>query len=111
MLTSVIIQLTQVQLSEDKDYRKPKWKGRVCSYTKRSDTNANVHIVLKNILTYNKTTFRANHVPGSIVLHQYGIWVVGTLNSGKGQSLSTERTENHIQMNKSMGETQEKARG
>lgn len=45
--------------------------------------------VLEYILTYYKATFRANHVPRSVVLHQYGIRVIRTLNSGKSQSIST----------------------
>lgn len=43
---------------------------------------------MKYILTYYKAAFRANHIPCSVVLHQYGIKVVGTLNSGKGQSIT-----------------------
>lgn len=46
-----------------------------------------------NILTYYKAAFRANHVPCSVVLHQYGIGVVGTLNSRKGQSISAAEVE------------------
>lgn len=40
------------------------------------------------LLTYYKATFGANHVSCSVVLHQYGIGVVGTLNSGKSWTIS-----------------------
>lgn len=47
-----------------------------------------VNILVVYILTDYEAAFRANHVPCTVVLHQYGIRVVGTLNSGKGQSIS-----------------------
>lgn len=43
---------------------------------------------VKSGLTYYKAAVWANHVPCSVVLHQYGIRVVGTLDPGQGQCLS-----------------------
>lgn len=55
-----------------------------------------MHLFVAYVLTYYKATFRANHVPGSVVLHQYGIRVVGTLNSGKGKSISAAEGEQQL---------------
>ena len=61
-----------------------------------SSSKAKVHVFVVYILTYYKATFRANHVPRSVVLHQYGIRVVGTLNSGKGKSISAAEGEQQL---------------
>lgn len=57
------------------------------------------------ILTYYKAAFRANHVPCSVVLHQYGLRVVGTLNSRKGQGISATKAQQQLS-----DETAQKAR-
>lgn len=58
-----------------------------------SAKKANGSVLVEYILTYYKATFRTNHVPRSVVLHQYGIRVIRTLNSGKCQSISTAEAE------------------
>lgn len=94
VLTSLIIWLWQED-REAQEVEETKTERRdVLLHGKQSDSNAKVHIILLYLLTYNKATLRANHVPCSVVLHQDGIWVVGTLNSGKGQSISAKRKKN-----------------
>lgn len=50
----------------------------------------------ENIQTYYKATVRANHVPCSVVLHQDGVRVIGTLNSWKAQSISTTEAKQQL---------------
>lgn len=57
-------------------------------------SSRNVRVFIFCILTYNKATIRTNHVPRSVVLHQDGIRVIRTLDSGKAsQTISTKEAE------------------
>lgn len=92
------ITMTRACLSEDREAQEIQETKRERTFFrvltwKDSDSNAKVHIVLKYLLTYYKATVRANHVSCSVVLYQNGFWVVGTLNSGKGQSISAKGAE------------------
>ncbi len=72
-----------------------------------SNTEANTHVLVVYTLTYYKATFRANHVPRSVVLHQYGFRVVGTLNSGKSQTISTTKAKQQLIEQQKMHEKDE----
>lgn len=78
------VQLIEEEIKKQEASR----KERMCCSTE--------NVLVAYILTYNKATFRANHIPSSVVLHQYGIGVIGTLNSGKGQRISATDTEQQL---------------
>lgn len=78
----------------------------MCSVEARSKT------ISACILAYYKATFRADHVPCSVVLHQTGIRVVGTLNSGKGQNIwAAETNRKEVKSKKSLKRKAKMGRG
>lgn len=47
----------------------------------------------ERVLTDNEAAVRTDHVPRSVVLHQDGIRVIGTLDSGQAQGISATDTK------------------
>lgn len=94
---SVNDEFDYLPLTEEQINRKLKRNGRMCSITESASIQKQKwNVFVEYILTYYKAAFRANHVPSSVVLHQYGIRVIGTLNSGKGQSISATEAKQQL---------------
>lgn len=69
------------------------------------------NMLVLEILTHNKATVGTDHVPGSVVLHQDGLWVVGAVHSWKAsRSISTARHSDGVGSINMQGGNQDKVK-